>query len=103
MVISSSVTLIVAFALHTDEIFALSAIAFLWFLAVGALSFPLGRLLNYTGVSIAGVSRATPIVSASPLFAIGLAVTIGGESINAPILLGTLAIIGGLGLILSQR
>jgi len=63
----------------------------------------MGRLLNYTSVRLAGVSRASPVVGASPLFAIVLAITVGGESIDLPTLLGAFSIIGGLFLVLSQR
>ena len=59
--------------------------------------------MNFTGVHLAGVSRASPIVGASPLFATALAVTLTGEALNVPILLGTVSIIGGLTLILRQQ
>jgi drug/metabolite transporter (DMT)-like permease len=69
----------------------------------GSINFPIGRLLNFTGVRLAGVAKSSPIVGSSPMFAIALAVTVGGETVNAPILVGTMAIIGGLTLILTQR
>ena len=103
LIVGSLVTLTLAFVLHSKEIVGLAGTAFLWFLLAGLVNFPLGRLLNFTGVSLVGVSRASPIVGSSPLFATMLAVTIGGESINLPILAGTLSIVGGLGLILSQK
>ena len=103
LVVGTTITMSIAFALHSGEIFALSGFAFLWFLLSGAITFPLGRYLNYTSMSLVGVSRATPIVGASPMFAIIMAVTITGETVNLPILLGTVSIIGGLALILSQR
>ena len=77
--------------------------AFLWFLLSAFINFPLGRLLNFTGVSLVGVSKSAPIVGSSPLFATVLAISVGGESINAMIALGTVSIIGGLVLILSQK
>ena len=64
LVVGSVVTTVIAFAIHSGEIFDLEGVAFLWFLVVGALSFPLGRLMNYTGVRLVGVSRASPIVGA---------------------------------------
>ena len=67
------------------------------------LNNPAGRLLNYIGVSRAGVSRASPIIGTSPLFAAALAVSIGGESLDALVILGTVLIIAGLALILSQE
>ena len=103
LVIGTLVTMTIAFALHSEEIVGLKPWAFLWILLGGFLTFPLGRLLNFTGVSLAGVSRATPTVGASPLFAAVLAVSILGESLTLPILFGTILIIGGLAVILSQR
>ncbi len=101
--IGISITLTLSIIFNQKEIMALSGIAFLWFLVSGAINFPLGRLLNYTGISKIGVSRSTPIVATSPLFAAILAVTVGGETINAFIMLGTIAIIGGVVLIVGQR
>lgn len=102
LVVGTVITIVLAFIFRAPEILALEGIAFAWFLLSGAVNFPIGRLLNFTGVSMAGVSRSSPIIGAAPLFATVLAVTVGGESVNAPILLGTLAVIGGIALILSQ-
>jgi len=103
LIVGSVITMTLALIFHFNEIFALSSFAFVWFLLSGLINFPMGRLLNYTAVDLAGVNRATPIIGASPLFAMALALAIGGESINVPIFLGTVSIIGGLVLVLSQR
>ena len=103
LIVGTAIAMAIAFAIYPDKILGLGAVAFLWFLLSGFINFPLGRLFNYISVSLAGVSRATPIVGASPLFATTLAVTIGGESLSLLTLLGTFSIIGGLALILSQR
>ena len=97
------ITTTLALVLNFDEIWALTAIAFGWFLLVGVLNYPLGRLLNCNSVSKVGVARATPVVGASPLFAAALAVTIGGETMTWTIFVGTLAIVGGIALIVSQK
>lgn len=97
------ITMTLAVTFHFDSILALTPVAFAWFLLSGIINFPMGRLLNYTGVSLAGVSRSAPIVGSNPLFAAVLAISFGGETITIPILLGTLSIIGGLTLILSQK
>ena len=102
LVVGSLVTTAIAVSLHWEQIVALAGVAFLWFMLSGLINFPLGRLFNFTGVSIIGVSRSAPIVGSSPLWATILAVGIGGESINLPIALGTVAIISGLAMILSQ-
>lgn len=103
LIVGVLITTSLAFIFHFDAVFALTAIAFAWFLLSGFLNFPLGRLLNYTSVSKLGVAKASPIVGASPLFAAILAVTVGGESINLPILLGTISIIGGIAIVVSQK
>ncbi len=103
LIVGTIITMALAFILHAEAILNLAGMAFLWFLLSGFINFPLGRLLNFTGVSLAGVSKSAPIVGSSPLFATALAITIGGESINALIALGTLSIICGLALILTQR
>ena len=103
LLIGIGITLTLSIIFHQKEIMALSSIAFLWFFISGLINFPLGRLLNYTGVSKIGISKSTPIVATSPLFAAILAVTVGGETINTLMLMGTIAIIGGVALIVAQR
>ena len=103
VIVGTIIVMTLALIIHWNAIFALAGVAFLWFLLSGAINFPVGRLLNFTSVRLAGVSRSAPIVGSSPLFATALAVTVGGEAINAPLLIGTFAIIGGLTLILTQR
>ena len=103
LLIGISITLTLSIIFHQKEIIALSGIAFLWFFISGLINFPLGRLLNYTGVSKIGVSKSTAIVGSSPLFAAILAVTVGGETLNAFIVVGTIGIIGGVALIVGQK
>ena len=103
LLIGISITLTLSIIFHQKEIMALSGIAFLWFFISGLINFPIGRLLNYTGVSKIGVSKSTAIVGSSPLFAAILAVTVGGETINTLMMIGTAAIIGGVALIVGQR
>ncbi len=103
LLIRISITLTLSIIFHQKEIIALSGIAFLWFFISGVINFPLGRLLNYTGVTKIGVSKSTPIIGSSPLFAAILAVTVGGETINTFIIVGTIAIVGGVALIVGQR
>jgi drug/metabolite transporter (DMT)-like permease len=103
LLVGTAITMVLAFIFHAEAIFDLAGVAFLWFTLSAFINFPLGRLLNYTGVSLAGVAKSSPIVGSSPLFATVLAISIGGESINTMIAVGTVSIIGGLVLILSQR
>ena len=103
LLIGIAITLTLALVFHFDDVFALSGIAFVWFLITGTLNFPLGRLLNFTSVNKIGVSRSAPIIGAAPLFSGILGVTIGGESMNLFIFTGTLVIIGGIALIVGQK
>ena len=93
----------IALPLHWDDILLLPAIAFLWLFLLGLLNFPLGRLLNYSAVRLAGVARATPVLSIAPLFAIALAVLFTGEELTPLLFAGTLAIVAGIALIVSER
>lgn len=69
----------------------------------GLLNFPIGRVCNYVGVRLAGASRSTTIISAAPLAAMVLAVAFGGESVNALVLFGTVSIVAGVTLIVTQN
>ena len=73
----------------------------LLFLAGGA-SFVGGRLLNFVAVSKIGVARSSPVVGASPLFAVALAILLLGETPNLMVAVGTIAIITGVVVVLSR-
>lgn len=103
MVVGAVVVLVIAVALHPHEFVQVGIIGLLWILLYSFLNFPVGRLFNFTGVQLVGASRASTIIASSPLFTMVLAVTVGGESVNLAIVLGTLAVIAGCVLIVSQR
>ena len=103
LVASGVLTLAVAVALDSRGMLDLRAVTLLWLFLIGLLNYPLGRLLNYTAVHLAGASRAAPIVGASPLIATTLAISIGTESLDPPTAMGTIAIMGGIAIILSQE
>ena len=67
-----------------------------WFFAAGLFTFALGRLLNYTGVKFAGVSKSTPLVGTSTLFATILAIVLLVESPTILIGLGILLVTIGI-------
>ena len=89
--------------LDPSNILMPSGVSLAWLFVVGLLNFPLGRLFNFAGVRLAGVSKASTIVATSPLFATGLAIVLLDESLNFSILLGTVAIMVGLILILYRE
>lgn len=92
-----------ALAVNRDIMFALPVAALLWFLLLGTINYPLGRYFNFLGVHLAGVSRASPILSAAPVVAVTLGITLGGESLTPFIALGAVLIIGGVVLIVTER
>ena len=101
--ISGSVTvLILAFALSGADILALPFTAFLWFALIGLVHFVMGRFLNFTSVSLAGAAKASALFATSPLFAATFAVTLGGETLTLPVVLGTLSIIAGVILVVTK-
>ena len=71
-------------------------------LLAGFASFVGGRLLNFVAVSKIGVARSSPVVGASPLFAVTLAILLLGETPNLTVAVGTLSIITGVVVVLSK-
>ena len=99
----SSVALLglLALIINFDDIVSLSLTTLLWFGLIGFITYGLGRHFSYFGIRYIGVARATPISASSPLFAIILAIIFIGESVNLPIVIGTLCIVGGLFLLIT--
>jgi drug/metabolite transporter (DMT)-like permease len=89
--------------MDSQALFAVSPSTILWFVLLGLIQFPGGRFLNYTGIRLAGVARATSISGTSPLFAALLAILFLGEQVTSSIVLGTVAVAAGLALVMSQR
>ena len=94
---------VVAWGMDSQALFAVSPSTILWFVLLGLIQFPGGRFLNYTGIRLAGVARATSISGTSPLFAALLAILFLGEQVTSSIVLGTVAVAAGLALVMSQR
>lgn len=103
MIIGAAVMLLVAAIIHPNELSAITGGAILWLIAFAFLNFPVGRLLNYTGVRMVGPSRASTVIATSPLFTMIVAIAFTNETVNTPIVIGTIAIMVGGGMIVSQR
>mgnify|MGYP001215565075 CR=1 FL=1 len=101
----SSLLLLVALALivNLDDLPTLLPLAFLWFGLTGIVNYVMGRQFNYLAIKRIGVTKATPLFSSAPLFAMVLAVTFLGESINPPIIIGSLTIVAGLYLVVTSQ
>ena len=85
-----------AFAVPSGAFVALTA-------AMGLLTWLGGNLLYFHGMQRAGVVIAAPLLGMAPLFAIALAVTLGGERPSLPTLAGALAIVTGVVVVLTDR
>ena len=100
---SMAVTMIFAFVLHSEEIMSLSPIAFLWFILAGLITFLGGRLLNFQAINLVGASKASAVVSSTPLFAAILAVIFLNETVNLMLGIGTMMIVPGIALVVMQE
>ena len=103
----ASTTLAGALALAFDfqAVIALPAIAMVWFLGNGILTYMGGRTQQYIAISLVGAARVTPIVGAAALFSAFYAIVfteIGvpgfDEHLTVFIGIGTVVVVVGLGL-----
>lgn len=103
--IASSLVLVSLLFLFIEfnGLLSFSPAALLWFSVIGFVNYVLGRQFNYLGIKRIGVSRATPIVAASPLFSMLLAVIFTGETVSAPVIIGSLSIMAGLFLLITEK
>ena len=103
LISSTVVTMIFALIFHSKEILALSPMAFLWFILAGLITFLGGRLLNFQAINLVGASKASAVVSATPLFAAILAVTFLNETVNLMLGIGTMMIVTVIALVVMQE
>ncbi len=94
---------LLALAINFDDIVHLSPTALLWFSLIGVVNYVLGRQFNYAAIKYIGATKASPLFASAPLFAIVLAVTLIGESVNLAIVTGTFIIIAGLYLVVTSK
>ena len=80
---------------NLDDVTSLGLKAIALLAAIGVANFAVGRFLNFLSISHLGVGRATPILAASPLFSLILAVIFIGEDVGLATLLGTFLILAG--------
>ncbi|MFC1874126.1 EamA family transporter [Chloroflexota bacterium] len=92
-----------ALTVNFDEVLNLAWMAFLWFGLLGIINYVMGRQFNYISIRRIGATRASPLFSSAPLFAMILAASFLGESVNPAIVVGTLIIVGGLYLVVTSQ
>lgn len=91
-----------ALALRWTEVVSLPPSLFPWLALLGVVNFALGRALNFSALQRIGVGRASPLVGTAPLFATLYALLFLGERVTPLLLVGTLAIVMGIALVLSD-
>ncbi len=94
---------LLALIMNFNDVVHLSSEALLWFGLVGIVNYAMGRHFNYSSVRYIGATRATLLFASSPVFAMVLAVTMLGESVNPPIIIGTFIIIAGIYLVVTSK
>ncbi|HZA24109.1 MAG TPA: DMT family transporter [Dehalococcoidia bacterium] len=94
---SGAVVLVcLAFAVELPGIMSLPPVAWAWFALMGAMAYPMARVLINSSITMIGASRAAPMSSFQPIFALGLGMTILGERPNLLVGLGTPVVAVGL-------
>lgn len=96
LLVSLALAVVLALVFALQDLGNLSWVAFLWIVAVGVTHHMLGRPQNYLAVSIIGASRASLFFSSQAPVAALVAVIFLGESLSALVVVGTLAVVGGL-------
>lgn len=102
LVTSLIVALIIVLVFEFDALVSVSLVAIAWFALNGIVHFALGRLFFYQGMKYIGAARVQPLGSSAPLFALVLAVIFLEETPTILVIIGTLSIVGGLYLLLSE-
>ena len=89
--------------LHWSDLTAMTVGAIVAVFFYGMSNFLLGRFLNYSSISRVGLSRSVPIVSASPVPALLLAILLLGEEVNLLLIVGAMVVLSGVLLIVTER
>jgi len=89
-------TAILAVIFAFSDIRALPAVALLFMLGHGALTYLGGRVQNHLSINLIGASRSSPFVGSAALFAAILALVFLGESWHPMVAMGTVGVVGGL-------
>ena len=85
--------------LNLPEVLALPPVTWAWFAVMGAMAYPVARVLINSSITMVGASRAAPMSAFQPIFALGLGMTFLGERPNLLVGLGTPVVVCGLVLV----
>jgi drug/metabolite transporter (DMT)-like permease len=96
---SLTVCIVLLVVFRRGELGRYPTAAFGWFALIGLINFLAGRQCNFGATKRLGAARAASIFAASPLVSIALAVTLTGERVTVPLLLGAALIVVGMVLV----
>jgi drug/metabolite transporter (DMT)-like permease len=99
LIASVVVALVATLLIERQALASLPAAGIAWFALTGVVNFVAGRLFSFQSIERIGASRSAPLFATSPLFAIAIAIVFTGERLTAPLLAGTLLIVGGIWLV----
>ena len=91
-----------ALILDLPDLARIPVAGFLWIVLLAFVSYPLAQSSNYASISRIGAARASPLFNSNPLWSTILAVAFLGERPNGLIIGGTLAIVAGVILIVTE-
>ena len=104
LVLVSLVSIIAVLVIHGAGGFSGLPVQFFGLMALQAVfGYVTGQLLHLTSMRLTSVTLVAPIIGASPLLALLLAVTLGGESPNLPTVIGSLVVVAGVAVLLTDR
>ncbi len=105
LTLAAGLAFVLAMALVTQyrALVTSSLATVLWFVAAGFITLFVGRLLQYAAIKYVGVVITTPITGSAPVFALPLAVLLAGERASLPVVVGTVLVVAGLVLVISQE
>ena len=103
VIASLGLAVIPALALDLPAFAAIPLAGFLWIALLAFINYPLARMLNFFAISRIGAARASPLFSSSPLWATLLAIIFLGERPHWVVILGTVCIVAGAIIIVTER
>lgn len=96
------IALVITLILDYQALVSVSLAHIGWFALVGVIHFALGRLFQYQSMKYIGAARGASITNAFPLFTLIFAFVFLKETLTIPLLIGTLSIVGGISLLLTE-
>ena len=100
---SLALAVIPALVLDLPAFAKISIAGFLWIALLAFINYPLARMLNFFAITRIGAARASPLFSSSPLWATVLAIIFLGERPHWVVIVGTLCIVAGAIIIVTER